>query len=254
MFKMFSYLILPAELALLSGALAPAQSARIEPRSLSFRDAYDLHREADVLRGGGPEYAVVFDRRGLEFTPALGSRAPRNHPFRFTLESIDRGGASILSIDQRGAEPRQHGTTASYQRSPAIVERYDLGPDGVELSFVFRDPLPGSGDLVVRGRIATELTPAATGQFEDGVSFELQGVGGVHVGAVTGIDAAGRRTPGSLRCDGAHLELVLPARFVDTATYPLIHVSEAPHHQRHRRRDQRQNPVDQADRSWVRQP
>ena len=88
MFKMFSYLILPAELALLSGALAPAQSARIEPRSLSFRDAYDLHREADVLRGGGPEYAVVFDRRGLEFTPALGSRAPRNHPFRFTLESI----------------------------------------------------------------------------------------------------------------------------------------------------------------------
>ena len=48
------------------------------------------------------------------------------------------------------------------------------------------------------------------------------GPGAMRVGAVTGVDAAGRRAPGFLRVDGAALELVLPAAFVDTAALPLV--------------------------------
>lgn len=79
----------------------------------------------------------------------------------------------------------------------------------------------GSGDLIVRGRIRTELQaqPAADGQ--DGMAFVDAGLGGVNVGQVIGVDARGSRCPGTMRfCDG-ELEFVLPAAFVDRAVLPL---------------------------------
>jgi hypothetical protein len=55
-----------------------------------------------------------------------------------------------------------------------------------------------------------------------GLRYEAEGMGGVSIGAVTGIDASGRRVAGTLRGDEWHLEYVLPAEFVDRATYPLV--------------------------------
>ena len=46
--------------------------------------------------------------------------------------------------------------------------------------------------------------------------------GGVTIGQVVGIDAAGTRVPGMMNFDGDHLELVLDDAFVSSASYPLV--------------------------------
>lgn len=169
--------------------------------------------------GLGPGYSARFEAPGVAFTPALGSLVESPMPWRFTLTSVSRG-AAILWHGPQAHTPEVRGDSVRYRRSSGLLEVYDVRPDGIEQSFVFASRPAGEGDLVVRGTIVTEL-PLASAR-DDGVRFELPGKGGVAIGAVTGIDANGARMPGSLRCDGTTLELVLPAAFVDAAAYPLV--------------------------------
>lgn len=167
------------------------------------------------LWGTADGYKVRFDADGFEFTPALGRAAPRNFPLTFRLESVGRG------AEQAAAVPgvRRHaGLRVEYDRG-AVVERYDLGPEAMEQSFVFATRPRGAGDLVVRGRLATDMvvTPEA-----GGLRFEQPGIGGFHLGAVTGVAADGERVPGQVRYDKGVLELVLPGAFVDRAALPLV--------------------------------
>ena len=76
----------------------------------------------------------------------------------------------------------------------------------------------------MRGRIATELdvVPTALMPTSDGARFERDGLGGVAWGGVTGIGAAGRTAAGEVRVVGDTLELVLPARFIAEASYPMV--------------------------------
>jgi hypothetical protein len=102
----------------------------------------------------------------------------------------------------------------------AVLERYDVRPEGIEQSFVFDQLPPGQGDLVVQLALHTELRLVATDAA--GLRFESADVGGVSIGAVTGIDGKGLRASGTITCDGRTLQLRLPAAFVDGATLPLV--------------------------------
>ena len=167
--------------------------------------------------GIGADYKAHFTAGGVAFTPALGDAAPHNLPLQWSLLDIRRGG-DVVHEAATSVVPEAVGGAVQFARG-AVTERYDVLANGLEQSFVFEAPLGTSGDLVVRGRINCEL-PAVAG--DDGTWSWLQpGVGGVHIGAVTGIDAAGRRVQGSQRLHGDVLELVLPAAFVDGASYPL---------------------------------
>ncbi|MBK9385964.1 MAG: hypothetical protein IPN34_14225 [Planctomycetes bacterium] len=196
--------------------VAFAQAPDNPPRDLPTRTC-GLHALAEGRFGGiVPGLQVVFDERGLECVPALGERAPRLLPWRFELESFGRGEAlrevSASSPSARELELR-------YERDE-LVEIYAMRADGVKQSFVF-DRLPtGSGDLVVRGRVTTELLAGSVGA--DGLRFELPEVGGVVLGAVIGIDADGDRVVGSMRYEGGMLEYGLPAEFVESARLPLV--------------------------------
>lgn len=179
-----------------------------------------LSADADELVGGGPGYGVRFDREGFQFTPALGERAARDLPVRFHLESIELGGRA-LALDLRAA-PRAEGSLASFERGAGVVERYELLPEGVEQSFLLHERPVGAGELVVRGRLSSELLPDALGVVSDGLGLRHDGMLAVEWGGVLGIDAEGVRRPGELRFDGTHLELVLPADFVAQARFPLL--------------------------------
>ena len=105
--------------------------------------------------------------------------------------------------------------------SPWASEHFDLSAEGLELSYVFENPLPGSGDLAVRLSVESSLT-APLGTFgEEGLVFR-RGRTMIEVGAVLGIDADGNTCRGELNFDGHELALVLPAEFVDEASYPLV--------------------------------
>ncbi len=187
------------------------------------RSAVGLQREGDALVGLGPHYKARFDERGVTFTPALGSAMPGGASARFELESIERDGAVLHGA--RPTAPERDGLRTLYRRAPGIVERWDVRTDGVELSLVLDERPAGTGPLVVRLRLASEL-PHATLRADGTLALERGDGAGVTVGPVLGIDALGRTEPGELRLAGDDrrraLELVLPASFVDSAAYPLV--------------------------------
>ena len=175
-----------------------------------------LRAEGGGFVAGGPGYAARFGGKGLVFTPALGSATEGDRPLAFHLESIARGAAERFR--RAGAlAPRRAGMTVRYELAPGWSETYEVRPEGVEQRFVFEELPAGSGDLVVRGRVGTDLPRPAPGLHRGGLGYEVPGLGGVRFGPVTGIDATGARCEGWLRAEGEHLELGLPGAFVDRA-------------------------------------
>jgi hypothetical protein len=111
------------------------------------------------------------------------------------------------------------GDTIEYAHA-GFCERYAVRADGVEQSFEFAAPLRGSGDLIVRGRVACS-EPGAI-EADGALVWSRRDSGGTRIRGVVGIDADGDRVTGSLRLDGDHVEWVLPAAFVDGARLPLV--------------------------------
>lgn len=167
----------------------------------------------------GRDFVARFDTDSFEFVPTVPD-AVRRDAWRFRVTAVGRGtrmGNGTLPAGQQAVSDQR----VSYAR-PGFVERYDIRADGVEQSFVF-DALPtGAGDLVVRGRVTTELRVDAEGVPADELHFRAADDTGVRVGAVTGIDARGRTAAGRMRYTNGVLELVLPASFVDEAELPLV--------------------------------
>ncbi|MBL8749498.1 MAG: hypothetical protein JNK78_10090 [Planctomycetes bacterium] len=209
LFRRAAAIVLPV-LAATSAAQAPETLAR------HLRSAAALQRLDGELWGIGPDFKAAFRRGGVEFTPALGRTAATNHPLSMRVTGAGRDRATAFDDH---AEPTQRGRAAVFDRG-AFVERYDVSATGLEQSFVF-DRLPeGSGDLVVRVAITTDLQLVRQG--DDGLRFELPGLGGVAIGGVTGIDAHGERVRGTLTYADGRMELGLPAAFCDAAALPLV--------------------------------
>ncbi|MBL8896887.1 MAG: hypothetical protein JNM84_04640 [Planctomycetes bacterium] len=171
------------------------------------------------LVGVGDHYKTFFEEGGITFTPALGHAVPTNQNLRLRLETVVRGDRVVHSASP-AVQPRRSNDAVLYERGE-ITERYDLRPEGIEQSFVFASQPEGSGDLIVRLRLQTELEASSGHQLEN-LRFSAGEVGGADIGAVVGIDAQGRRQKGHLNFTGTHLELVLPAEFVSRAAYPLV--------------------------------
>ena len=209
--------LLSLGLGLTLGSLAYAQQPQGDLMSVADR-AHGISITEGRMFGVGPNYRAEFDTDGFEFIPALGRQVPHTMPVRFTLESVRRG--DTIVHEAKHSRPQHAADRVTFSRGAGVVERYDIGVEGVEQSFVFARPFDGRGDLVVRGRLTTELR-AEPGVYRDGIEFGSE-FGGVHFGGVTGIGANGERTTGSIRFDGEHLELVLPERFADSANYPLV--------------------------------
>jgi len=174
--------------------------------------------EANGLHAIGPGFKTRFQAGGVEFTPALGSRVETNQPLGLEFESLRRGEGELACGGT--ALPRRADPFVIYDRGP-VQERYEPRQEGVELSFVIPSYPEGSGPLVARLDLRTALPYRGTSP-DGSLCFEIDGVGGVHIGGVTGIDATGREVAGGLQYDGETLELSLPADFVDSAVYPIV--------------------------------
>ncbi len=171
---------------------------------------------------GGPGYKAQFDASGMTYTPALGESAPHNYPWRFSLSSIRRGEHVLFDTRTMGAsEPVLTKRSASYDRA-GVVERYEARVDGVKQDFVFMSRPAGHGDLVVEGVITTDLLPRRTRSNSSSLTFSAEGVGGVTVGGVLGVDDNGWQVPGETSFEDGAIRFVLPETFVAAATYPMV--------------------------------
>ena len=211
--------------SLLAGGLAAVPCvAQASPKgdsppvpAASLRQACGVNEVDGAVWGGGADYKVRFGPGEVEFTPALGRQAAHNLPLSFSTLSIARGADAQPAA---AVAPRRVGArTVEYDRAPGVVERHEVRADGLELSFEFASRPAGTGDLVVRLQLRSALPMELS---DTGLGCEQPGIGGVGVGLVTGLDAAGRSAPGQLRLDGDVLELSLPAAFIDTAALPLV--------------------------------
>lgn len=185
----------------------------------NLRTAVALQPDGDGLLALGWDYRARITAQGLHYTPALGTAAASTQHLALSLVDVRRGETIGFAPHERPAA-----TIVSERRAiiahGEVTERYDVTPAGIELSLALAQPLPGRGDLVARFRLDTSLT--ATPARDDGLSFLLADVGGVSIGGVTGLDAAGASVRGSLQLVGDCVELRLPAAFVDAAQYPLV--------------------------------
>jgi len=193
----------------------PSTAPFTEPSISPISRAAGLASSDGELWGVGDGYKVCFSARGFEFTPAFGARASGNCPITFETISIGRDGAATTLAS---APPRQDGLRVEYDRG-GVVERYDVGVEHLAQSFVFRVRPAGSGDLVVRGRLSTELSVTADG---DGLRFTLPDVGSCTMSGVVGVDARGHRVPGRVHYAAGYVELSLPAAFADGAALPFV--------------------------------
>jgi hypothetical protein len=216
-----------ASIAFLAGPLLAAPSEVQSPiRALSEPAA--LLRGVGVQPGlspgefliSGGDFSAEVGPAGLEFTPILGARSSTTHSLSLSLAGMRRG-AAALSAGVLPSGVEADGLNLSRQLGQGLEERFEASEEGVEFSYLFPTRPAGQGDLVVRLALDTSLgqpVESANG----GLEFLLPDIGGVRIGAVTGIDALGQQVAGHLRYQAGVLELSLPSDFVDQATYPLL--------------------------------
>jgi hypothetical protein len=214
------FVVLLSFAPLLAQDLLPSPIQPVGDRSAVTRSAgLQAARDGVGLHGGGAHYRATFTGAGMRFEPALGRTAPTLQHLSLRPLRVQRGGTDVLRVAAAEA-PVQVERAAHYTHAPGIVERFDVRADGVELSWTFATRPAGEGDLVVRYAVDTSLPSPQPAN--GGLVFTLPGIGGVSIGDVTGIDAAGRRADGDVRWLDGEVELSLPADFVANATYPLV--------------------------------
>ncbi|MGE0145619.1 MAG: hypothetical protein AB7I19_20430, partial [Planctomycetota bacterium] len=174
-----------------------------------------VQREPTGLFGLGRDYTARFHTDRIEYVPHL-STAPAERSLVLRTVSLGRG-ESRLDLPA-ATEAEQSGRSVRYERQ-ALVELYEVRPDGLKQSFVF-DTLPaGEGDLVVTVDIDSTLPLREV----DGHTVRFGDEhGSVRIAGVLGIDARGDTARGSLSYDDGVLSLRLPATFVEGAALPLV--------------------------------
>lgn len=199
--------------------MAKAQSPSSAADAIGVSFGVSWH--AGVLVAGGPRYSVSFEPSGPVYTPLLGrvAQAADVGPVQLQFSFVEAQVGGLVLARGGDVAPQAEGQVVSYAHG-AVVETYEVRPDGVKQGFVLAERPAAEGDLVVCGRIGTALPLVADS--DDEVRFALPCGVGVSFGAVLGIDRAGATVRGSLRCRGDLLEMTLPAAFVQSACYPLV--------------------------------
>ena len=202
--------------ALLLSTAALAQAPRRADVDLVqvVRDAHAVYE-----RDGAPAaLAGSVDARFGAGQVRVAARHADAPAFTMSLREIRRGGVTIAV--PADAAPRSRTMQVDYDHGRGVLERYVARADGLKHSVLLREVIGGHGDLVVRYDVETDLRCAPAAGVSE-LRFLDAARGGVQFGAVVGIDAEGDRVTGSMNFDGAYLDLVLPASFVETAAWPI---------------------------------
>lgn len=217
----------PARQPLSAPGVTPGTDQLTAPSPLSPGWHVPIHTQGEDPVGGsygtwaGERTFKASFHDGFVFYPFLGAGYARNLPVRWTTESVTAGGEPFIDCTQA---PRHASTATRYEyRFDGMTEGYDVRADGVEQTFVFANRPVNAGDLIVSGRVVTELTAAATAAAKQALVFhDSDGKAIVHYGEAVAIDSTGRRFDVSTAYDGTHLCLIVPAAAVAAAAFPLV--------------------------------
>jgi hypothetical protein len=201
-------------------------ASRSIPRVDHDRVYYDALADGTVWARGAT-YKARFDADGATYIPALGARAPRNHPLTFRLASVACGGAS-LALDAAAVATRSNDTIA-YERG-GVIELYELSTTAMEQEFVIDDarilehrlehrleqPSAG-GDLVLQIAVTSDLDARDA---SDGLEFSSES-GSVRYGRAQAFDAAGATLAASTALTDHGIEIRVPSSELASARLPI---------------------------------
>ncbi|MBK8975559.1 MAG: hypothetical protein IPM29_06505 [Planctomycetes bacterium] len=166
----------------------------------------------------GPDYKVSF-HDGFAFYPVLGAAYEHNLPIVWHTETVTSGGAPL---DVTADAALRYDTWRAELSRGAVTERYDVRRDGVEQSFVVHRPPSVPGDLVVTGRIETELEAVPVQASHTDLTFcDEHGNAILRYGSAVAIDASGRSTAALTSYDGQRIELTVPGTWLRDAVWPV---------------------------------
>ncbi|MBL8896477.1 MAG: hypothetical protein JNM84_02565 [Planctomycetes bacterium] len=219
---------LPAQSpTILSDLLAQERNARTSPapyfgvgifRSPIHTQEVDQGLGAYGIWASGDTYKASF-HDGFVFYPLLGESYPENLPLRWTTTRISVAGESIADL---ASGVHAHGDWRYEYRFGGVTEAYDVLADAVEQTFVIEKRPPKIGDLVVEGRVATELRASAAEAAHQALVFtDAAGNPIVRYSEAFAFDAAGRRTEVATGFDGETVRLVLSGSWLEHAVFPV---------------------------------
>jgi hypothetical protein len=208
------------------GAQSPTDHSELAPDALlaPFRiGAPGPHGafvdDADVIRGEGEPYRATFVD-GAELEVAGGDSGASPARLRLRFAGAHRGGERLAC--DAAARPALAGDLVQW-RHGSVTERYELRASGFEQSFVFATRPHGSGDLAVEIAASGNVTaPATTRAVHQPLHWRSGDRDAIRYGEAFAFDRRGQRIEIATAYDGAgRITLVVPAAFVDTATFPL---------------------------------
>ncbi len=151
-----------------------------------------------TLRARGGGIAASFSRAGISLRTARGAAS-------LTLAQVSDAGVPLALARSL---PRAHGNRAEYARG-AVAEWYANGPYGLEQGFTIASGRPGALTVALAARSGGALRL-------HGGSVELGG--GLRYGALSAVDATGRRLPSRLALSGDRILLQIDA---SAARFPV---------------------------------
>ncbi|MEZ5964054.1 MAG: hypothetical protein R3F56_09440 [Planctomycetota bacterium] len=164
----------------------------------------------------GPDFKASF-HDGFVFYPRMGEGKP-NRPLRWTTASVTAGGRDLLDANKR---PAQAATAWRYTYDFGnVVEAYDVSREGIEQTFVLEQPVVD--DVVIRGRIRTDLQADMLPASHQAVVFTEHGQPLVSYGAATAVDALGQRLAVTTAHFDDWVELRVPGAWLAGAAFPVI--------------------------------
>ncbi|MCP3099024.1 tandem-95 repeat protein [Myxococcus sp. K15C18031901] len=199
---------------------APANPLPFTPREVIEKVQYSFRPEGDGFSGGHRTYRVHHDDGRLTVTPLAYRVAPADaHRGSLTLGApiLQRGPRAMrLAAPQSAVSPDG---TLRVQRG-VVEEHFQNSAAGVEQSWHFSAPPPGSGPLTVRIPVRGLAYQAAT---STGLHFTDERLGAsLRYGLGTWIDATGKRTRVVPRFQDGAIVLTVSEDTLNESAFPAV--------------------------------
>ncbi len=164
-------------------------------------------------------YGAIFDDEGVAFRPA-GPRHQGVEPtVRWQTRDVTIGKSSLTGIPR----PWRIDGDRIARHLGSVVEAYDILGTGAEQTFTITHRPATQGDLVVTGRVISELTAESRAARHDKVVFRSpSGEPIVSYGAALAVDADGNTHAMTTAVEGDQIELRLDGNWLASAAFPVV--------------------------------
>jgi fibronectin type 3 domain-containing protein len=181
----------------------------------------EVLKERNGIYGfGNAVYGTTIGKGRVDFARSLTIKDVGQPRLTFALEDVRMGATTLAPGGDAAARGDAEGRTVSFDRG-TVEEKYLLRPDALEQSFIIRSLPADRSDIIVSGRVSTNLVPPADGTAGAKLAFRAGTSDVLTISDAVAVDAAGRRQDLLLAYSSGKVSLTVPASWVAGASLPI---------------------------------